>query len=87
MTWQTGRDEIEGMISQRELEQVVPSEELAERFFEESAVFENDERGFAVDVLAAHVRMVQGRFRVGHGDPCAVDGVRLVHRQQEPRGE
>ena len=36
MTWQTGVDEIDGMISKGELAQVVPSDELAERFFEES---------------------------------------------------
>ncbi|CAN5752017.1 hypothetical protein BH23ACT10_BH23ACT10_13370 [soil metagenome] len=37
MTWQTGSDEIEGMVSQGELEHVGPSDELAERFFEEAA--------------------------------------------------
>jgi hypothetical protein len=36
VTWQTGRDEIDGMISQGELAHVVPSEELAERFFGEA---------------------------------------------------
>lgn len=36
MTWQTGRDEIDGMISQGELAHVAPSDELAERFFEEA---------------------------------------------------
>lgn len=36
MTWQTGAAEIEGMLSQGELERVVVSDELATRFFAEA---------------------------------------------------
>ena len=36
MTWQTGRSEIDGMLAQGELERVIPSEDLAERFFDEA---------------------------------------------------
>lgn len=36
MTWQTGRSEIDGMLAKGELERVTPSEDLAERFFDEA---------------------------------------------------
>jgi hypothetical protein len=78
VTWQTGRAEIDGMLSQGELERVVASDALAERFFGEADRHLASAESIKVDDPTGSYQLAYDAARKACAALLAVQGLRAT---------